>query len=401
MRVCMLTTGFPRFEGDLFGSFILELAKELVFQGVDVEVVAPHEASLPDDEEMDGVRVKRFRYIWPVSRQAVAYGGGIPTNLANSWITRLQIPFFLFGFWLKALGAVRRCDLVHCHWTISGLVAYLAARWCGRPIALSVRGSDIHLMKNGFMRRLNRVIYGRMDIVVGVSEDIAGKLEGVGVEKEKIRVVYNGVAERFQPGDRGDARSRLQLPPDKFILLFVGLLVPVKGLEVLLEAVKLVGDARLLCVLVGEGSQREELKKKGVDEGISEQLVFAGRSPSQEIPLWMNGADLLVLPSYSEGRPNVVLEAQACGLPVIATRVGGTPELIQDENNGLLIESGNPGELALKIAELMKDEKRRKSLGEAGRESIAQRGLTWEESARRMTEIYREVLSGTTVGKKM
>ena len=98
LRVCMLTTGFPRFQGDLFGTFVLELAQELAAGAAAVEVLAPHAGGLPTSERFGQVEIRRFRYFCPASRQAVAYGGGIPTNLRTSWAARLQVPFFLLGF---------------------------------------------------------------------------------------------------------------------------------------------------------------------------------------------------------------------------------------------------------------------------------------------------------------
>ena len=393
MKVCMLTTGFPRFKGDLFGSFILELAKRLAVQDVDVDVIAPHEKGAPRREYMEGVQVRRFLYMLPTCLEKVAYGGGIPTNIRRSLCARLLVPAFLFGFWWKAVRSVRDCHLVHCHWTISGLIAYLATFFRRRPIVLSVRGSDIHLLEKGMVRSLNRRIYQWMDVVIAVSEDIARKLEQAGVDRDKIRVIYNGVDERFCPGDRKSARRQLGLSEESFIVLFVGLLVPVKGIDVLLEAIENIEAGQLLCILVGEGGQKEDLLGIVEEKGLSNRVKFAGRCSSEEVPTWMNAADVLVLPSFSEGRPNVVLEAQACGLPVIATRVGGTPELICDGENGLLIESGDSGGLAQKLIELMEDAPYRLRMGRAAREGVLRDGLTWEDCGRRVKDIYRDLLT--------
>ena len=390
LRVCMLTTGFPRFAGDLFGTFVLELAQELAAVAFAVEVLAPHAGGLPTDERFGQVEIRRFRYFWPASRQVVAYGGGIPTNLRTSWAARLQVPFFLLGFWWRAIARVRRARVVHCHWTITGLVAYLATRLWRRPLVLSVRGSDIHLVDKGLLALLHRRIYGWMDIVVAVSEDIAEKLAQSGVPRKKIRVVANGVDRRFQPGDRAEARRRFELPATECIALFVGLLVPVKGLEVLLEAVAGLDGEKPLCLLVGEGPLQPELERVANARGIADRLRFVGRRPSDEIPAWMAAADMLVLPSYSEGRPNVVLEAQACGLPVVATRVGGTPELVRDGATGLLVASGDAQGLAAAVGRLQRDEALRQTLGQAGRAQA--REMTWTASAEQMTAIYRELL---------
>lgn len=392
MKVCMLTTGFPRFAGDLFGSFVMELARELAAEGVDLEVVAPHQGGIPKREQVEGVGVHRFTYLFPASWQRVAYGGGIPTNLKQSWGARVQVPFFLLGFFWRAFWQCRHSDLVHCHWTICGLVGYLATRWRRQPLVLSVRGSDIHLMEKGWMRWLNNKIYGWMDVIISVSADIAAKLEKAGVDKNKIRVVYNGVDSRFRVLDRQTMRRQLALPPPAFIVLFVGLLVPVKGVEILLQAVAHLGDERVLCVLVGEGPMRGELEAQARQAGIEPQVLFAGQHPTHEIPAWINAADVVVLPSYSEGRPNVVVEAQACGVPVIATRVGGTPELVNDGETGLLVDSGDPAQLALAITSLLQDEGKRRRLGQAGRAGIEAGDRSWGVSAGRVRAIYGELI---------
>lgn len=391
LRVSMLTTGFPRFQGDLFGVFVMELARELSGDDVSVEVLAPHEAGLPMDERFDRVEVRRFRYFWPSTWQVVAYGGGIPTNLRGSWAARLQVPFFLLGFCWGALRRVRHGDIVHCHWTISGLVAYLATRlWRGRPLVLSVRGSDIHLVERGLVAQLHRRIYACMDVVVAVSEDIADKLEAHGVSRAKIRVVPNGVDRRFHPGDRAALRRRLDLPAAEFIVVFVGLLVPVKGLDVLIEALARLGGEKPLCVLVGDGPLRLDLQRQAERLGIGDRLRLVGRQSSQDIPDWMVAADMLVLPSRSEGRPNVVLEAQACGIPVVATAVGGTPELVRNGVTGLLVDVDDAEGLALAIDRVRSDGAMRDHIVRAGREQAQQ--LTWAASAGQMAAIYRELL---------
>ena len=392
MKVCVLTTGFPRFKGDLFGSFILELSKSLRAQGVELEIVAPHAQGVPRREDLEGVAIERFRYMWPDGWQALAYGGGIPTNIRQSWGARLLVPFFLLGFCWRALGASRQCQLVHCHWTISGFVAYWATRLHRRPLVLSVRGSDIHLLGNGFLGWLNRLTYKWMDAIIAVSEDIARKLEESGVDPQKIRVIYNGVDERFFPQSQKAVRTQLDLPLSRFIILFIGLLAPVKGLDILLQTVPLLQEEKPLFLLVGDGPLRAELQRQVEAENMQGQVSFVGARPTAEIPLWLNAADILVLPSYSEGRPNVVLEAQACGVPVVATRVGGTPELIRDGESGLLVDSGDAGALARAIRRLIDDKDLHRRLGEGGRAQIEDEGLTWESSGAQVKAIYRQLL---------
>ena len=389
----MLTTGFPRFEGDLFGSFILPVARQLAESGVEVEVLAPHAPAAPGRERMSGIGVQRFRYAVPAGFQRVAYGGGIPTNLKTSWLARVLVPAFLFCFWWRALAVCRRADVVHCHWTITGLVGFLATRLSRRPLVLSVRGSDVLLLNSGLARALNRRIYRCMDAIVAVSRDIGDKLVAAGADASKIRVIYNGVDDRFTPCDKTAARRQLDLPISSHIVLFVGLLVPVKGIDDLIAAIGQLARGDLECVVVGDGPLRSSLQASAARLGGGERFLFPGLRPSDEIPVWLNAADVLVLPSHSEGRPNIVLEAQACGLPVVATRVGGTPELIRDGEDGLLVDDGSPHAIARALSRLLEDDDFRERMGRAARRRIENGDLTWRASAERVRELYSDLLA--------
>ena len=393
LKVCMLTTGFPRYRGDLFGSFILDLADYLARRGLTVEVVAPHARGLAAREDVvDGVRVRRFRYAVPASFERLAYGGGIPSNLKASVWARLLVPFFLLGFLLRTVRMVGGCQVVHCHWTICGLIGYLATRGRRRPLVLSVRGSDVNLFSDGLLGRLSRRIWGSMDAIIAVSEDLARELEEKGVDRSKIRVVYNGVGEEFRPLTKEASRQKLELPRTPFIVLFLGLLAPVKGVEVLLQAVEMLADPDLLCVLVGDGPLRAALQQQACAKGLAGRVRFAGQRPREEIIDWLNAADLLALPSYAEGRPNVVLEAMACGRPVVASRVGGVPELVSDGVTGRLVAAGDSAELTAAIRDLMSDSDRLLAMGRAAGERVESSGWTWEAAAAATAEVYAELL---------
>ena len=390
----MLTTAFPRFRGDLFGTFVFELARELVRQGVSVHVVAPHDHCRPVREILDGVQITRFRYMIPSSWQRLAYGGGIPTNLKRSWWARLQVPLFVLSFWWHALRAASSCRLFHCHWTVSALIARFARFGRRRPIVLSVRGSDLTLFRTGVLGALGRAIYRWTDFIMPVSADLHRILLTDGVPAAKLEIVGNGVGSRFRPSGQSCARKQLSLGVDRKIVLYVGLLVPVKGLRTLFDALEAIVDPTLLCVLVGDGQLREELSLRADQAPLAGRVFFAGARSSEEIPLWMNAADMLVLPSMSEGRPNVVLEAQACGLPVLATMVGGTPELIEDGVDGLLVQAGDPFALAASIEKLCAEENLRSKLGKAACGRVEESGLTWEQTALKTQSIYRRAAGG-------
>ena len=127
--------------------------------------------------------------------------------------------------------------------------------------------------------------------------------------------------------------------------------------------------------------------------GIEQNIQFVRRKPHREMALWLNTADLMVLPSLSEGRPNIILEAMACGIPVVATRVGGIPELIREGENGFLVPPNDAEALGKAILTVLKMKTPRDVLGKRGREILESAGLDWETSAAKMTEIYRTVLA--------
>lgn len=390
--VVVLTTGFPRRAGDHFGTFVLDLARSLVASGLSVAVIAPHEAGLPVAETVDGVVVRRFRYAVRAAGQRLAYGGGIPTNLARRPWLLWQVPWFLLAFWWAALRHARHCQLIHAQWTISGLVGYWAARWWRRPVVLTVRGSDVHVLGSR-LGVLNRHVYRRVDRIIAVSADISRRLGERGVPPDKIHIIHNGISDDFRPASQGDARRELGLQGQRAIALFVGLLVPVKGVDVLLEAVAR-GAGEYQVLIVGDGDSGSELAARAQHLGLGpERVAFVGSKGHDEIPRWLVAADLLVLPSRSEGRPNVVLEAQACGRPVVATRVGGTPELVRHEVDGLLVDADDADGLAAALDRLVVDDALRTRLGKEARRKIVEDGHTWEASARQVRDLYDEVLA--------
>jgi glycosyltransferase involved in cell wall biosynthesis len=223
----------------------------------------------------------------------------------------------------------------------------------------------------GWLER--KVLHPRVDAVVGNSEAILAELVAEGVAEENLHLVRNGVdVAVFSPGDRDKARSDLGIPPDAFVMLAVGNLHPYKGHADLLGACALATDSLpdgWLLLIAGrdEGGNRASLQGVVDREGLGEHVRFLGEAAN--VPQLLRAADLLCHPSHHEGSPNAVLEAMSAGLPVVATRVGGTPELVAEgaEATGWLVAPQDASALAKAIVEAAGEPEHRAEMGRRAR----------------------------------
>lgn len=244
---------------------------------------------------------------------------------------------WLVSLWLQRGRALRRggYDCLLLSWAYPDAAAgSRLARWLGIPYVVKVHGSDLNVSANFRLRRRQiRAALASAGAVVAVSRALADKAVAIGAERARTRVIYNGVdAALFAPGSRGQARQRLGLPVDAPLLLYVGNLKATKGCLDLVRAFPalLAACPQARLVFVGAGPCRGELEARAAAPDCGGRVMFAGAVAHGALGDWFRAADLLCLPSHNEGVPNVVLEAMACGTPVVATRVGGIPEVVPD-----------------------------------------------------------------------
>ncbi|HVK18928.1 MAG TPA: glycosyltransferase [Fimbriiglobus sp.] len=296
--------------------------------------------------------------------------------------------------WASVRGTVRRTldsfspDCILSYWSHpDGAVAGRAARLAGVPCGIIVGGSDVLLLTRDASRR-HAVTESlqKADAVFAVGRDLQSKIAALGVDPAKIHVHSRGIDRtRFYPADRGEARRRLGLPEARNLLLFVGSLVPVKGLEVLTEAVSLLvqrgTDFQLL--LAGDGPLRGSLEAEVARRGLVGHVQFVGRVAHEDLPDWYRAADLTVLSSHSEGVPNVLRESLACGTPYVSTRVGGVAELTDDPAVRLVPPADSPA-LASAIHAALED---RRLLDPA-----RMRFKDWNQAADEVAEVFTRLI---------
>lgn len=286
--------------------------------------------------ELDGLTVDHPRYYFPPKFGRAWYGHWFRRSIRRAF---------------RAAVAEFRPDIVFAPWAYpDGWAAGRLARADGLPAVLQVHGSDVLLLDEVPAKR-RRTAEGlrAADGVVAVSRDLAGRLAAFGVEAGRVLVNHDGVDPAlFHPGPRAEARARVGLPAGEPVVLFVGNLVAVKAVDVLIRACADLGGGggpapRL--VVVGQGPLRPALEAVARDCGIAGRVTFTGPKFLTDLPDWYRAADVFCLPSHSEGVPNVLLEASACGTPWVASRVGGIPE-IAGLGNSRLVPPNSPAALA-------------------------------------------------------
>lgn len=264
----------------------------------------------------------------------------------------------------------RRYDVILASYAYpDGCAGVLVGRALGRPVVVKCHGSDLNRVPNDRAARIQiQALLPRADRVVAVSRKLAERALELGVSPGRLDVVYNGVdRERFFPQDRAGARRRLGLPADEKLVLFVGHLAEHKGAEDLLEAAALL-DRSVGVAFAGDGPLRDRI-------AASDRVRALGHLDRDEVAEWLAACDLLCLPSWGEGMPNVVREAHAAGRPVVATAVGGIPEAVHAPELGRLVPPKDPSKLAEALAAQLSaaaDPARIVSLAEVP---------TWRESA--------------------
>ena len=294
-------------------------------------------------ENWDGIQVYHPLYVYPPrlgrATHGVFYWASIARTLGRLW---RQEPWdVLYGTWLFP----------------DGVAVAKASRRYGRPFVLKAHGSDVNEVATYRVRRvLIRRAVGRAAAVVVVSRALRERLISLGIPAQKVRLLYNGVdTKRFRPLDRQWARRTLGIPEDHRLLLFVGNLKEAKGPGIFVEALgQLTRDGvEAAGTLVGDGPYRAVVEEKIQTYRLGERIRLAGIAEHHEMPTWYAAADAVCLPSLMEGVPNVVLEALACGRPVVATAVGGIPE-VMDGTCGVLVPSRDPVAVASGLAEVLR-----------------------------------------------
>lgn len=388
MKLLTFSTLYPNAVMPQHGIFVETRLRQLVASGaVEARVIAPvpwfpfrsrvfgeyaRHAQVPAKEARHGLQVVHPRFIrLPKVGMTTA-----PYTLAWS-----------------ALRAARRMlaegydfDLIDAHYFYpDGVAAAMVGRALGKPVVITARGSDVHLI-GGYVRPRRKIMEAadRSDAVITVCDALKRQLVMLGARADKITVLRNGVdLTQFYPEDRAAARAVFGMT--RFSLVSVGHLIPRKGHELVVEAVSRLPDVQLL--IAGSGPGEDGLRSLITRLGIGDRVALLGTLTQDQLRSLYTGADCLVLASSREGWANVLLEAMACGTPVVASAVDGTPEVVTAPESGVLTWERSAESIAAAVSQLRAHQPCR-----ADTRRYAER-FSWDETTAGLLSLFRGVLT--------
>ena len=389
MSVSLLSTSYPVPSNPVSGIFVARLANKLK-ESVSLLVITPSPLGGTDFEEKEKVRA--FRYA-PKKWQVLAHQpGGIPIALQRHKWSKFLLPFFLMSMTFSCLVSCRNSDLIHANWTICGFIAGIIGRILRIPVLTTIRGEDINRAQNKwFDRLLLRFTLILNHNVVSINNEFRQWIcDTFPAQCSKVYTIENGVDDAFM--ECGENRS-YSLTNDTLRLITVGSLIERKGIDVIIEALsKLNCQHKITLTIVGDGPELKPLKNLCRTHNLDQNISFEGRINPCDLPEILRDHDVFVLGSHAEGRPNAVLEAMAAALPIIATDIPGTNEIIHNGTTGLLFTDGKSGELAEHIKLLVLNRELRKKLGANARDYIESNQLLWSNTAHKYRQLYNTVV---------
>jgi glycosyltransferase involved in cell wall biosynthesis len=299
-------------------------------------------------------------------------------------------PIFQFRSILKE----NKIELVQTHGHKANFISFLLKRFMNTPWVSFVHGWTDEDWKIRAYNKLDKFLLKFPDKVVAVSGELASRLYSLGIPQGKVRIIHNAV---FEQGIQKqtpslEVRKEFDIPKEDKLLGVIGRLSPEKGQIYFLQAFSEVIEKipKLTALIVGEGPDEKMLKAYCHSKKLDSKVIFTGYQ--RDITSIYRSLDIVILPSLSEGMPNVALEGMLFGKPTIGTRVGGTPEVITDKKTGILVPPEDAISLADSILELLRDENKRRTFSENARKFVLD-NFSLERRVKSMVELYQETLA--------
>ena len=402
MNISVIASSYPRFEGDGTAPFVRSISLALQKLGNNVEVIAPYDLDVREVDACD-IKLKRFKYAlkksWHIMGHSRALEGD---NNLRSGAYLLIIPYIVCGS-VALYRSIKKQEstVVHAHWSLpNGLCAWIVNRIIRTPYIISLHGSDVYVSKKNILfGKINELVLRGAQAITACSKELFEYAESHGGQGKTHLIAWGADPTRFIPvNEKAAIRRELNLPEDGLIIASLGRLVPKKGFDVLVSAfaqLKIPGKSYLL--IGGSGPQKDLLVELSRKLKIEEQLILPGAINWNKTSSFLGACDIFVLPSIRDphgnldGLPTVLLEAMACGLPCIASDIGGVSLVIESWSNGVLVQPSNVKELTGVLLKLLANSEIRVKLGAFARESIANK-YNWHNVSLYLIDIFNQTV---------
>ena len=345
-KVLVFTSTFPSFaEGDATPPFVYELSQRLAQKWLHISVLTPRVPWSKKYEIKDNIKIYRYPYFFRSSWEQLNNWAILPNIKKNKWLV-FQIPFLLIAWFFALIKVTKKenIEIIHAHWLIPQwlLVCIYKKIWNKKiKILCTAHGSDIHSLWWKFMKRLQKFVLNTSDYITVVSHYLEDEARKLGVTKP-IDVISMGVdTDKFNPNTYDENIKIKNSILDKF-LLYVGRLAPEKGITYLLWAMPgiIKRYPQIKLMIIGAWPLEAQLKHQADMLHLQESLIRKGRIDHKDIVPYFATADIFILPSLKESFGLVLVEAMLSGSIVVASRLNGIWDIIQDKDNGFLVQPG-------------------------------------------------------------
>jgi glycosyltransferase involved in cell wall biosynthesis len=389
LKITVITSSFTRFRGDGIAPFVKSICDNLSSLGHEIQVVAPYD---PDIQPMNygEVKVTRFKYIFLDRFHQMGHSKSIKKDVKIKIQSILLLPLYLISavISLMKVSMRKKTDIIYAHWILpSGLVAAIVSRIINIPFMVSLHGTDVYIStRYQILTRVAKWVLKKAKIVTVPSTSLYSAAKKFGLHDNVYLIPWGTDPDVFRP----DCRTREVISCENnlhvdFRIVALGRMVYKKGFIYLIASfssvVKEYPNAKL--IIGGEGELREELLDLGAEYNLHDSLSLPGMILHERVPEFLANADLFIMPSIIdeygnfEGFGIVMLEAMSCGVPVIASDIGGAQLVIQNEENGIIVPPGDTKALEISIIRLIQNDKLREKLRLAARETVINK-FNWQ-----------------------
>lgn len=400
MKILIVTSNYPRWQGDSTTPFVHNFAAELVKQGQQVRVLAPHFPGASLSEKIDGVEVKRFRYWYPLSGENVCYQGGALGNLKKNPLAKLKLPVLVLCEILSLLKEVVfwKPGLINSHWLIpQGFVAGIVASMTATRHVASVHGGDVFALDTKMMNRFKRFAIRSAEAVTVNSSVSEAKVREIAPKTEtRLIRMPTGIVDHGprKKSTIRELRKSLRQHEEEKLILFVGRLSEEKGIDDAIKALtELQNTFSVRLVIVGDGHDRAQFEQLAGSLGVLEIVNFEGWKDKEDVYDYFAAADVFVGPSkrggdgWIEAQGLTFVEAMLNGCPVIGSDIGGIPDAVKEGKTGWLVKPGAPQALAEKIKFVLEHQELQGVISENARRMAIEQYLLPSAVGRFLSEI--------------